>query len=50
MKYYFFFVDRTGQEYRYYNLSKSMAINMYKIFNTNMATHQYKKIGWSIDN
>lgn len=47
--YYFFFIDSQGREYRFYSLAKRTAISMYNIFKRDMAIHDYKKIGWSID-
>lgn len=49
MKYYFFYVDREGKEYRFYNLSKRKAVSMYNLFYRDMAIHDYKKFGWSVD-
>lgn len=49
MNYYFFYTDRDGKEYRFYNLSKRTAVSMYNIFNKNMAIHEYRKVGWAED-
>jgi hypothetical protein len=49
MTYYFFYVDKNGEEYRFYNLTRRKATMMYNQFLKDMVINQYKKIGWSID-
>lgn len=49
VKYYFFYINREGEEYRFYNLSKRKAIIMYNTFIRDMTIHEYKKVGWGVD-